>query len=82
MGFRCIFLCVLDDESPTSASLGNVHGFIIKKYSLHWDKAFRESPKQSHESLYSKSTISYHCGESCSFNVCLCAYSMKMCFKS
>ena len=24
------------DESPTSASLGNDHGFIINEYYLHW----------------------------------------------
>ena len=27
-------LRVLDDESPTSANLGNDHEFIIKEYSL------------------------------------------------
>ena len=26
---------MLDDESPTSANLGNDHVFIIKEYSLH-----------------------------------------------
>ena len=57
---------VMDDESPTSANLGNDHEFIIKEYSLHCYEAFSGSPKQSHGSLYSKSTISYHCGESCS----------------
>ena len=37
----------LDDESPTSAHLGNDHEFIIKEYTLSigW---------QSHESLCSK----------------------------
>ena len=42
---------VLDDESPTSANLGNDHGFIIKEYSLYLAEAFWGSPKQSHESL-------------------------------
>ena len=46
------------DESPTSANLGNDHGFIIKEYSLHWYEAFWGSPKQSHEGLCSKWTIS------------------------
>ena len=59
---------VLDDESPTSANLGNDHEFIIKRYSLHWNETFWENPKQNHESLYLKWTISYHCGESCSSN--------------
>ena len=59
---------MLDDESPTSANLGNDHGFIIKEYSFHWYEAFWENPKQSYESLCSKWTISYHCGESCSSN--------------
>ena len=27
---------MLDDESPTSANLGNDHEFIIKEHSLHW----------------------------------------------
>ena len=52
---------MLDDESPTSANLGNDHGFI--------SEAFWGSPKQSHESLCSKCTILYHCGESCSSNM-------------
>ena len=60
---------MLDDESPISANLGNDHGFIIKEYSLHWHEAFWGSPKQSHESLCSKWTISYYCGESCSANM-------------
>ena len=34
---------VLDDESPTSANLGNDHGFINKEYSLHWHEAFWEA---------------------------------------
>ena len=50
------------DESPTLANLGNDYGFIIKEYSLHWFEAFWGSPKQSHESLCSKWTISYYCG--------------------
>ena len=57
------------DESPTSTNLGNDHGFIIEEYYLHWYEAFWVSPKQSHESLCSKRTISYHCGESCSSNM-------------
>ena len=60
---------MLDDESPTSANLGNDHEFIIKKYSIHWNDAFCGSSKQSHESLCSKWTISYHSGESCSSNM-------------
>ena len=59
---------VLDDESPTSANLGNDHEFINKEYSPHWYETFWGSPKQTHESLCSKWTISYHCGESCSSN--------------
>ena len=50
-------------------NLGNGHGFIIKEYTLHWCEAFWGSPKQSHENLCSKWTISYHCGESCSANM-------------
>ena len=69
-------LYLLDDESPTSANLGNDHGFINrvdhgfinKEYYLHWCEAFWRSPKQNHESLCSKWTISYYCGESCSSN--------------
>ena len=38
--------------------------FISEKYYLHWYEASSESPKQSHESLCSKWTISYDCGES------------------
>ena len=34
----------------------------------HWCEAFWGSPKQNHENLCSKWTISYHCGESCSSN--------------
>ena len=51
------------DESPTSANLGNDHEFIIKECHLHWCEAVWGSPNQSHESLYSKWTISYHCRE-------------------
>ena len=58
---------MLEDESP--ANLGNDHVFINKEYSLHWDEAFWGSSKQSHESLCSKWTISYHCGESRSCNM-------------
>ena len=36
---------------------------------LHWYEGLWGSPKQSHESLCSKWTISYHCGESCSANM-------------
>ena len=60
---------MLDDESPKSANLGNDHGFINKEYSLYWFEAFWGSPKQSHESLCSKWTISYYCEESCSSNI-------------
>ena len=56
-----VMLCV--------GNLGNDHGFIIKEYYLHWYEAFWGRPKQSHESLCSKWTISYHCGESCSSNM-------------
>ena len=31
---------MLDDESSTSANLGNDHGFIIKEYSLHCLRPF------------------------------------------
>ena len=51
---------MLDDESPTSANLGNGPGFI--------SEVFWGSSKQSHESLCSKWTISFYCGESCSSN--------------
>ena len=47
------------------------HEFIINEYSPHWYEAFWGSPKQIHESLYSKWTISYNCGESCSSNIVL-----------
>ena len=59
---------MLDDESLTSANLWNDHRFMIKEYSLHWYEAFWGSPKQTHESLCSKWTISYHGRESCSSN--------------
>ena len=64
-----VVLILLDDESPTSANLGNDHEFIIEEYTLHRYGAFWGSPKQSHESLCSKWTISYHCGELCSSNM-------------
>ena len=38
-------------------------------YSFHWSEAFWGNQKQSQESLCSKWTISYHCGESCSSNM-------------
>ena len=38
---------MLDDESPTSANLGNDHGFINKEYSLHWDEAFWEAQSKA-----------------------------------
>ena len=38
---------LLDDESPTSANLGNDHGFIIKEYSLHWYEAFWEAQNKA-----------------------------------
>ena len=47
--------------SPTLANLGNDHGFISKGIHLCWYENFWGSPKQSHESLCSKWTISYHC---------------------
>ena len=53
--------------SPTLVNLVNLvedHGFISKEYYLHWYEAFWRSRKQSDESLGSKWTISYHCGES------------------
>ena len=31
---------MFDNESPTSANLGNDHEFIIKKYSLYWYEVF------------------------------------------
>ena len=34
---------MLDDESPTSANLGNDHEFINKKYSFHWYVTFWEA---------------------------------------
>ena len=55
--------------SPTLVNLVEDHGFISEEYYLHWYEAFWGSPKQSHESLCSKWTISYHCGESCSSNM-------------
>ena len=33
--FVVFFFFLLDNESPTSANLGNDHEFINKKYSLH-----------------------------------------------
>ena len=59
----------LDVEGVGWKSLGNDHGFIIKEYYLYWNEVFWGSPKQSHESLFSKWKISYHCGESCSSNI-------------
>ena len=38
---------VLDDESPTSANLENDHGFIIKKYYLHWNETFWEAESKT-----------------------------------
>ena len=46
------------------ANFGNNHWFISKEYHHDWCEAFWGNPKQSHESLCSKWTISYHCGES------------------
>ena len=56
-------LLVLLGGSP--ANLGNDHDELISKKSspLVRHDAFWVSPKQSHESLYSKWTISYRCGE-------------------
>ena len=45
------------------ANLRNDHGFISKEYISIGVRPFVEAQK-SHESLYSKWTISYHCGES------------------
>ena len=39
------------------------HGFISQKYYIHWYEAFRGNPNQSYESLCSRWTISYHCGD-------------------
>ena len=33
-------LSLLDDENPTSANLGNDHGFTIKEYYLYWYETF------------------------------------------
>ena len=38
---------MLDDESPTSANLGNDHGFIIKEYSIRWCEAFWEAQSKA-----------------------------------
>ena len=54
--------------SPTLVNLVEDHRFINEEYYLHWYEGSWGSPKQSHESLYSKWTILYHCGESCSSN--------------
>ena len=50
--------------SLTLVNLVEDHEFISKEYYLHWYEAFWGSPKQNHESLFSKWTISYHYGES------------------
>ena len=42
------------DESPTSANLGNDHGFIIKEYYLHWGEAFLGKPKAKPRELMLK----------------------------
>ena len=49
--------------SLTLVNLVEDHGFISEENYLHWYEAFWGSPKQSHESLCSKWTISYHCGD-------------------
>ena len=65
-----IMLRIVGSESrPTLANLGNDYGFISKGIHLPWYEAFWVSTKQSHESLCSKWTTSYHCGESCSSNM-------------
>ena len=46
------------------ANLGNDRGFISKEYISIGMRPFGENPKQNHESLCSKLTISYNCGES------------------
>ena len=38
---------MLDDESSTSANLGNDHGFIIKEYSLHCYEVFWEAQSKT-----------------------------------
>ena len=43
--------------------------FAQSQITLHGYEAFSGIPKQSHDSLCSKWTISYHCGESCSSNI-------------
>ena len=45
--------------SPTLVNLVEDHGFISEAYYLHRYEAFWGSPKQTHESLCSKWTISY-----------------------
>ena len=35
------------DECPTSANLGNDHGFIIKEYYLHWGETFWEAQSKA-----------------------------------
>ena len=62
--FWSVLLCWgLLGVSPTLVNLVEAHGFISEEYYLHWYEAFWGSPKQSHESLCSKWTISYHYGE-------------------
>ena len=38
---------MLDDESPTSANLGNDREFINKEYTLHWYEAFWEAQSKA-----------------------------------
>ena len=50
--------------SPTFVNLVEDHEFISEEYYLLGTRTFGGSPKQNHENLCSKWTISYHCGES------------------
>ena len=49
-------------RESTLANLKNDHEFISKEYNLHRYEAFWRNQKYNYESLYSKWTISYHCG--------------------
>ena len=61
---------LLDDESPTSANLGNHHGFITKEYSVHWYEVFWEVQSKA-MSAYAQSGQYHTIVESC---VCLTWY--------
>ena len=45
--------------SPTLINLVEDHEFISEESYLHWYETFWGGPKQSHESLHSKWTISH-----------------------